>query len=464
MTTKGQNQKKQLVFLLFIILLNVILWNKLYVTKKQIYKNQRISDVQQEQQIHWKTYTDKKIDFAFQYPSTWIRQDDECASEPFCLIVIDYNYLLTEKQRNKYSLDVYPERGDIRVFTKEQFTQFTADLEKGTMPQTILKGWNFVKIAGKNGIQNVFFDFFSGTYIIETIVSQDNNIIQIALVLPVEPFIDQNIVNIEKSEQKVEDLKQKKFDTATQKLINQYNQLLSTFTFTKSDFVFYQESKTNLSFYYPSRYGSIVKRSFKYSTDFHFSDLHFPGNPNRDIDEYYNSLTVYSQQEYPDYDKIRSQLFDQYGFSIYNSQGETIKWNEPDILNEPQEEKQKRLERQSKKIHIQSEVIGTDIDGMYYFMRSGNGVTGSVNLIFELLTEKGEVIKIDLNLWSNEQSVLEQQLNTIFKPKFGGTRYDEVAFNRWEKNMNDFVQNQAFFVFKKELEEMKILVESLQLP
>lgn len=457
--------KKQLFFLLFVILLNLILWSKLYVLKTQPRQIQDILKLQQNQRVNWQTYTDKKYGFVFQYPSSWIKQGDTCVSEPFCLIVTDYNRLLTEQQLNKeYPEGFSQETSDVRIFTKEAFAKFKTNLENGAMPQTVLEGWHFVKIADKNGIQNIFYDIFSGMYIIETIVSHDNSIIQIAITLPIENIIDKNVANIEKSQQKLENLKQKKFDTATQEVINQYNQLLSTFTFTGSDFVFYQDKKTNLSFYYPSRYGAIVKRIFKNSIDFHFSDLHFPGNPNHEFEEFYNSLTIFPQQEYPNYDKIRSQLLDQFGFSLYG-QGDIIKSDEPNIPNELQEQKQERLQRESKKTYIQSEVVGTAINGMYYFIRSGNGVTAEVNLIFELLTEKGDVINIELSLWSNEQSVFEQQLNTIFKTKFGhsGLSWDEVALDKWKKGVNSFVQYQTFSVFKKELETMKILVESLQL-
>lgn len=468
MMPKGQNQKKQLFFLLLVILINVILWSAWYGIKKQTYQTQRVLESQAKQQILWKTHTDKKYGFSFQYPLGWITSADECPSEPFCLIVIDYNRLPTEKQLNKDCPECLSvETSDIRIFTKEQFTQFKTDLESGAAPQTVLKGWDFVKIADENGIQNVFYDIFSGTYILETIISHNNTILQIALTLPIENVLDKNQANIEKSEQKVHDLKQKKFDTATQKLIDQYNQLLVALTFTKSDFVFYQDQKTNLSFYYPSRYGIIAKKEFSQSgnTDFHLTDLHFSGNPYSDLDENYNSLTIYPPQK--DFDKEKYTFFN----GIF-SQDKIIEWFElanPELAqhqlpNESQKELIRRLRRQSKKTYIESEVVPVTIRGIYYFIRSGNGVNAEANLRFDLLTEEGNVININLNLWSNEQSILEQQLNTIFKTKFGhtGLSWDEEEFNKWENNMNDFVQQKAFSVFKKELEEMKILVESLQ--
>jgi hypothetical protein len=85
-------------------------------------------------------------------------------------------------------------------------------------------------------------------------------------------------------------------------------------------------------------------------------------------------------------------------------------------------------------------------------MRDGQDYWPDFSYNAVLLNPEGNIIHVKLFIWSPEQEALGKELDAP------GSKIGE-----WDKKVDDIMNNQAFLIFKKEIEEVKQIVNTLKM-
>lgn len=252
---EGKTNKKYL--LIVIILALVVAGGTSYLVKKQEISFPSLPEQKaKDKTTDWNIYKNEEYGLEFKHPKDWMKK--AICDESFCLQLIDYEKLPTEKE---YISEGIGEE----ISTKEVFTKYKENIEKGVLPPGYLEGWKFIEIDGRKAIQIISYNIPSGFYNIETKLFTDDVGIILTARLPIEPYLKEElapggypVIDIEKNQEREKDLQKGLYpNKETEIVISNYNKMLSTFRFLENE-------TTNWKTYRNEEYWFELKYPYEY--------------------------------------------------------------------------------------------------------------------------------------------------------------------------------------------------------